>query len=83
MEINMAVKPDVWVTPASLQQPLANAYHDWKHIWPADGKKFLWFEHHAEIVLGIKCTVNYDNRQINVEHVLDEEKYLLFMIKYA
>lgn len=59
------------------------AYRDWKDNWPSDGKKYVWFEHHAEIVLGFKCQVDYSARIAFQFEVVDEQKYTMFLLRYS
>lgn len=71
------------VTPAGVSKPLNKAYLEWKHQWPPHGKKYVWFEHHAEMELGIKGTIDYTRRTFSIDEILDQEKYLMFMLKYS
>ncbi len=66
-----------------IRPQLNNAYLEWKNQWPPHGAKYVWFEHHAEMVLGIKCEINYDSRIAYNVNIIDEEKYLMFMLKYS
>jgi len=70
------------VTPYSISKPLNAAYLEWKNS-PCVGKKYVWFEHHAEIYFGIKGTVDYTRRTFKLDEVVDQEKYLLFVLKYS
>ena len=61
-----------------------NAYLDWKntsaYVTPA---KYIWFQHHTEIVLGFSCRVDYDSRIVSDIEVVDEGKFMLFMLRYS
>lgn len=81
----VAKKPSLFVYEEEfkhIQTALNNAYHDWRDS-PCVGTKYVWFEHHCEMVLGIKCEVSYDNRIVNVQRIVDKEKFLMFMLRYS
>lgn len=78
-------KPELFVQPGEfdyIQTALNNAFRDWKYS-PVVGKKYVWFDHHAEEVLGIKCEVDYHSRIATVGEILDQEKFILFMLRYS
>lgn len=66
-----------------IQTPLSNAYIDWKSNWPGTGPKYVWFEHHTEMVFGIKCDIDYHSRIVSNIEIVDGEKFMLFMLKYS
>jgi hypothetical protein len=66
-----------------IRPQLNNAYHAWRNGKFGPGPWYIWFEHHAEIVLGIKCEINYDSRIAFNVSVVDEEKFMMFMLKYS
>lgn len=65
-----------------IRPQLNSAYQAWR-AGKFDGPWYVWFEHHAEMVLGIKCEINYNSRTAYDVRIVDEEKFLLFMLKYA
>ena len=71
------------VTPHDMSRPLNKAYLEWKRTSAFDGKKYIWFEHHAEVYFGIKGTVDYNRMKFKLDEVVDQEKYLLFVLKYS
>ena len=71
-----------WVEQTDLYSPVNRAYEDWFSS-PVVGTKYVWFEHHAEILLGFKCRVDYDHARITDIEVVDQNKFLLFQIKFS
>jgi hypothetical protein len=66
-----------------IQHQLDNAYQSWRSGKFGSGPWYIYFEHHAEMNLGIKCQINYDNRTASNINVIDEEKFMMFMLKYS
>lgn len=84
MSINK--KQDLWIEDENfdhLNKQFNSAYQAWRTGKFGNGKWYVWFEHHAEMVLGIKCEVNYNRRTADRFEVVDEEKFMMFMLKYS
>ena len=78
-------KPELFVLSGEfeyMQTALNNAFTDWKYS-PVTGKKYVWFDHHAEAVLGISCEMDYSSRIAHVRAIVDQEKFILFMLRYS
>lgn len=71
-----------WVEETDLYGLVNRAYEDWFRS-PIVGKKYVWFEHHAEIVLGFKCSVDYHGSKITDISIVDPKKFMVFQIKYS
>jgi hypothetical protein len=77
---------ELWIADEKffyIRAHLNNAYQAWRNGKFGNGPWYVWFEHHAEINLGIKCEMNYDRRTAHDIRIIDEEKFLMFMLKYA
>lgn len=66
----------------SLSTPMKNAFVSWKQ-WRPNGKKYIYFEHHCEVFYGIRFNYNYDQNTYTNLQILDEKKYMLFLLKYS
>jgi len=71
-----------WTEQTDLYGPINRAYLDWFHS-PVVGTKYVWFEHHAEILLGFKCQIDFNGNKITDINVVDPKKYLMFLLKYS
>lgn len=58
---------------------LGRAYEEWKN-W--QGKKYLYFEHHCEDLYGCTFTYDYTRRMFYSWRITDEQKYMLFLMKF-
>ena len=58
---------------------LDSALKEWKAV---TGKKFIYFEHHCEVYYGMKFDFDYDKHTARNFRVIDEKKYLLYLLKH-
>lgn len=61
---------------------LNNAHTEWKK-WDNVGKKFIYFEHHCDVYFGCTFVYDYNNRTFHSWRVTDEEKYMMFLLRWV
>ena len=61
---------------------LNKAFNEWKSTCPLDGKKYIYFENHCEALYGCNFVYNYTDRTFHSWRITNEQKYLLFLLKY-
>jgi hypothetical protein len=77
---------ELWINDKEyhhIRPQLNSAYHAWRNGKFGNGPWYIWFEHHAEINLGIKCEIDYNSRIAHNVDVVDKEKFMMFMLKYS
>lgn len=61
---------------------LDKAYTEWKNISALDGKKHIYFEHHCDTYFGCTFVYDYNRRNFSSWRITDEQKYMLFLMKF-
>ena len=64
-----------------VRRALNKAYDEWKS-WENVGKKFIYFEHHCDVYFGCTFVYNYTARRFSSWRITNEQKYLLFLMKF-